>query len=100
MTDSHRARKRFGQHFLADNNLLQQITRLIAPQADQQVLEIGPGQGVLSRQIAPLVAQFDAVELDRDLIPVLQALFAGQDHVTIHQADAASIGSGSAKRIS
>jgi len=88
MTEHHRARKRFGQHFLADDSILQQMTRLIAPDANQQVLEIGPGQGVLSQYIAPRVAKFDVVELDRDLIPGLQRLFSGQDHVTIHQADA------------
>jgi len=88
MPEHHRARKRFGQHFLADPHILQQITQIIAPGAGQHVLEIGPGQGVLTLPLAAAVARLDAVELDRDLVPLLQQRCAGFAQVHIHQADA------------
>jgi len=88
MTEQHRARKRFGQHFLADSRVLSQIASIIAPAADQHLLEIGPGQGVLTQLLAGSVARLDAVELDRDLIPYLQRLASHYDNLHIHQADA------------
>jgi len=84
----HRARKRFGQHFLADVTILQHMVALIAPAAEQHLLEIGPGQGVLTKVLAPAVARLDAVELDRDLIPMLQRDCSAYAHVHIHQGDA------------
>jgi len=68
----HRARKRFGQHFLHDKNIIDKILRAIDPQHDDNLLEIGPGQGALTLPLLNYCAQLTAVELDRDLIPVLQ----------------------------
>jgi len=75
MSSQHRARKRFGQHFLVDEGVLQHISDAVRPQADQQLLEIGPGPGALTHYLYGTVDRFVAVELDRDLIAPLKARF-------------------------
>jgi 16S rRNA (adenine1518-N6/adenine1519-N6)-dimethyltransferase len=60
-------KKAYGQHFLADDNILGVIGRLAALAPDDVVLEIGPGEGVLTRYLASRVARVHAVEIDRDL---------------------------------
>src|SRR5947209_4129133 len=64
-------KKQFGQHFLADPNILGVIERLAGLSPDDVVLEIGPGEGVLTRYLAERVRQVHAVEIDRDLEPLL-----------------------------
>ena len=64
-------KKRLGQHFLADENILGVIGRLAELAADDVVLEVGPGLGVLTRYLADRVAHVHAVELDRSLEPHL-----------------------------
>ena len=71
-----RARKRFGQHFLVDEQVLDQIVRSIAPAPRDRMLEIGPGRGALTELLCAEVDTLDAVELDRDLIASLQARFS------------------------
>lgn len=68
----HQARKRFGQHFLHDKNIIDKILRAINPQEDDNLLEIGPGRGALTLPLLNYCKQLTAVELDRDLIPILQ----------------------------
>jgi 16S rRNA (adenine1518-N6/adenine1519-N6)-dimethyltransferase len=68
----HRARKRFGQHFLHDRNIIDRILRAIAPQAGDNMLEIGPGQGALTYPLLQCCDRLTAIELDRDLVPVLE----------------------------
>ncbi|OOF67009.1 16S rRNA (adenine(1518)-N(6)/adenine(1519)-N(6))-dimethyltransferase RsmA [Rodentibacter sp. Ppn85] len=63
----HTARKRFGQNFLHDNNVIQDIVAAIYPQKDQFLLEIGPGLGALTEPVAEQVDHLTVVELDRDL---------------------------------
>ena len=84
----HRPRKRFGQNFLCDENIVQQIISAINPQREDHVVEIGPGLGVLTAQLLPQVSRLDAVELDRDLIPKLSARCAGLGQLEIHSCDA------------
>src|SRR5579872_3630500 len=48
-SSGHRARKRFGQHFLHDPNVLESIVAAVSPNADDHLIEIGPGRGVLTR---------------------------------------------------
>ncbi len=74
-------KKRFGQHFLADPNILGVIERLAELGPDDVVLEIGPGEGVLTRYLAERVARVHAVEIDRDLEPELRDLGANVDVV-------------------
>jgi 16S rRNA (adenine1518-N6/adenine1519-N6)-dimethyltransferase len=88
MKDKHRPRKRFGQHFLKDFDVVQRIVAAIDPHDDEHIVEIGPGMGVLTEKLLPLVAKLDAVELDRDLIPKLQATYLPLGDFAIHSADA------------
>jgi 16S rRNA (adenine1518-N6/adenine1519-N6)-dimethyltransferase len=67
-------RKRLGQHFLVDENILRVIERLADLRPADVVLEIGPGRGVLTRFLAERVAHVHAVELDRRLEPELRGI--------------------------
>lgn len=85
----HRPRKRFGQHFLHSSEAIARILRAIAPQPEQHLLEIGPGQGVLTAPLLASGAKLDLVELDRDLIPALEAIAAlSEGRLHVYQADA------------
>ncbi|MGI8605639.1 MAG: 16S rRNA (adenine(1518)-N(6)/adenine(1519)-N(6))-dimethyltransferase RsmA [Gaiellaceae bacterium] len=77
-----------GQHFLADDNILGVAGRLAALSADDVVLEIGAGLGVLTRYLAERVAHVHAVELDRSLEPHLRDAVAGHEHVNLVFGDA------------
>jgi 16S rRNA (adenine1518-N6/adenine1519-N6)-dimethyltransferase len=83
----HKHKKRFGQHFLKDDHVLQTIAQLIAPQSSETFVEIGPGQGALTQYLVDQVQQLDLIELDRDLIASLHHKYAS-DKVKIHQTDA------------
>jgi 16S rRNA (adenine1518-N6/adenine1519-N6)-dimethyltransferase len=72
-------KKEYGQHFLADRNILDVIGRLAELGADDVVLEIGPGQGVLTRYLAGRVGRVHAIEIDRALEPALSDLPANVD---------------------
>ena len=63
----HRARKRFGQHFLADSAIIDAIVRAIAPQPGQAMVEIGPGLAALTQPLVERLGQLAVIELDRDL---------------------------------
>ena len=78
-------KKRFGQHFLADENILGVIGRLAELEPEDVVLEIGPGLGGLTRYLAARVAHVHAVELDRSLGRHLTVL---PENVDLHWGDA------------
>jgi len=84
----HRPRKRFGQNFLHDPAVIRRIVMAIQPRPGQAMVEIGPGEGALTRELLPLLGRLDVVELDRDLIPRLEAEIAPLGELHIHQADA------------
>ena len=84
---SHRPRKRFGQNFLQDAHIIQQIIASIAPNNTQHLVEIGPGKGAITRELLPHCGKLDAIELDRDLVPLLQQSFP-QDTFSLHSSDA------------
>jgi 16S rRNA (adenine1518-N6/adenine1519-N6)-dimethyltransferase len=84
---SVRPKKRLGQHFLADENILGVIERLAELGPDDVALEIGPGLGVLTRRLADRAGHVHAVELDRSLEPYL-AEVAGRPNVDLHWGDA------------
>lgn len=84
----HRARKRFGQNFLRDSGIIDRIHRSVRPQPDDAVVEIGPGQGALTEQLARSGAALTLVELDRDLVAILELQLKQHPHVDIIQADA------------
>lgn len=81
-------RKRFGQHFLHDPGVIQHIVDVIAPTPTDTMVEIGPGLGALTRHVLPLVERLNVIELDRDVIPELQAVCENLGDLIIHQADA------------
>jgi len=74
-------KKQFGQHFLADPNILGVIERLAELAPEDVVLEIGPGKGVLTRYLADRVAHVHAVEIDTDLQPALTEIAPNVDVV-------------------
>lgn len=84
----HRARKRFGQNFLEDNGVIDNILRAINPQPGDHLVEIGPGQGALTSQLSASACQLDVIELDRDLIPGLLAAYSVNPRFKLHSADA------------
>ncbi|WP_250461450.1 16S rRNA (adenine(1518)-N(6)/adenine(1519)-N(6))-dimethyltransferase RsmA [Microbulbifer litoralis] len=84
----HRARKRFGQNFLVDENIIEKIVRAIAPKESDHLVEIGPGQGAITRLLLQRCPSLTAVELDRDLIPLLQFKFRDYPAFSIIERDA------------
>ena len=84
----HRARKRFGQHFLLDGSVLQRMLAAFAPLAGQRILEIGPGLGALTDALVAHPARSDfslsAVEFDRDLVRRLRARYSLEQIQIIH----------------
>jgi len=84
----HIARKRFGQHFLQDKQIIQRIVDAIMPMPGQHLVEIGPGQGALTLPVLKKIGKLEVIELDRDLIPSLKTRCAAKGDLIIHQADA------------
>ena len=82
-----RPKKSMGQNFLTDRNVLSRIVQVVEPSPDDCILEVGPGQGALTTLMADRVERLVAVELDRQLVPLLQRQFADRPHVEIVQAD-------------
>ncbi len=83
----HQPRKRFGQNFLHDPAVIRRIVNAIQPQADQHLVEIGPGQGAITTHLIDRCGKLDVIELDRDLISGLHTV-SQADHFHIHNADA------------
>ena len=80
-------RKRFGQHFLHDPGVLARLVEAIHPSKTDVMVEIGPGEGALTRHLLKLVGHFEVIELDRDLASGLAAEFP-PPHLIVHCADA------------
>jgi 16S rRNA (adenine1518-N6/adenine1519-N6)-dimethyltransferase len=80
--------RELGQHFLVDENILRVIERLAGLAADDVVLEIGPGLGVLTAFLAPRVGLVHAIEIDGSLEPHLAERLSGVDNVRLRFADA------------
>jgi 16S rRNA (adenine1518-N6/adenine1519-N6)-dimethyltransferase len=84
----HRARKRFGQNFLADSHVIQRIIDTIAPRPGQLILEIGPGQAALTSLLAATGAELHLLEIDRDLAADLEQRFRDAPNTHVHCGDA------------
>ncbi len=82
----HKARKRFGQNFLVDTKVVDRIVATIAPKAEDNLLEIGPGQGAMTLPLLEKLNQLHVIEIDRDLIGLLESF--GRNNLIIHQGDA------------
>ena len=79
----HRPRKRFGQHFLHDPRVLGKLLDSIQPEAGDFIVEIGPGEGALTRLLLERKPRLEAIEIDRDLAAQLAS-----QNIKVHQADA------------
>ncbi|MGD0307710.1 MAG: 16S rRNA (adenine(1518)-N(6)/adenine(1519)-N(6))-dimethyltransferase RsmA [Acidobacteriota bacterium] len=80
-------KKRYGQHFLRDTGILDRIVTMIQPGPADLMLEVGAGDGALSRRLAPRVLRLFALELDRDLIPDLQEALAPCPNAEVIKGD-------------
>jgi 16S rRNA (adenine1518-N6/adenine1519-N6)-dimethyltransferase len=87
MPQGHIARKRFGQNFLSDANIIARIIEAIAPKPEQTIVEIGPGLGAMTRPLLAACGHLHVVEIDRDLIVRLKQDYA-EGLLTIHEGDA------------
>lgn len=85
--DGHRAKKSLGQNFLVDGNIQRRIADAITPSPDDEVMEIGPGRGALTRHLAGRVRRLVLVELDNELAARLTAEFAGDPSVELIHRD-------------
>ena len=85
---SHRPRKRFGQNFLHDPNIIRRIVGSIAPQAGENIVEIGPGQGAMTFPVLEACGKLTAIELDRDLVTLLGETKPAGVELTIISQDA------------
>jgi len=83
----HRPRKRFGQHFLHDRNVIQRIIEALEPAAGSRVIEIGPGRGALTGPLLEVLPTLEVVEIDRDLADILEQSFGDSGRLTVHRGN-------------
>lgn len=83
----HRARKRFGQHFLHDTDLVDRLVRSLGILKGDTLVEIGPGRGALTYPLLEVLTHLHVVELDRDLIALLRNEVS-TERLSIHESDA------------
>lgn len=88
MTSGHRPRKRFGQHFLHDEDVINRIVAAIAPKTGETLIEIGPGEGALTGPLLESPATLHVIEKDRDLAQLLPQRFADKKPIQVHCQDA------------
>jgi 16S rRNA (adenine1518-N6/adenine1519-N6)-dimethyltransferase len=85
------AKKSFGQNFLADERFVEKIIGALAPRAGETIVEIGAGRGALTEKLVASGARVVAIELDRDLIPLLRQQFGGAENFSLVAEDALKI---------
>jgi 16S rRNA (adenine1518-N6/adenine1519-N6)-dimethyltransferase len=84
-----RAKKKFGQHFLTDQHIIDKIVAAIAPKRDDVMIEIGPGPGALTAPLIKYLNHLHAVEIDRDLASALRTRFP-ETQFSLHELDVLS----------
>ena len=82
----HQARKRFGQNFLIDDQIVNRIVATISPKKNDNIVEIGPGKGALTFPLLEHLEYLSVIEIDRDLISLLKS--KKQEKLIIYEADA------------
>ena len=82
-----RMQKKYGQNFLIDTNILRKIIEAAQITKEDCVLEIGPGIGTMTQYLAEAAGSVIAVEIDKDLIPILEETLGDYDNVTLIHAD-------------
>lgn len=85
------AKRRFGQNFLVDKNVVKRILDAVQPKSDETIIEIGPGRGALTARLLESGARVIAIEFDRDLVPKLHDQFAGHSNFSLIEADALTV---------
>ncbi len=83
----HKSRKRFGQNFLVDEQIIADIIRAIRPEPADNMVEIGPGLGALTRPLLQRLNQLHVIEIDRDILARLETDYP-KDKLIIHAGDA------------
>ncbi|MBS1199606.1 MAG: dimethyladenosine transferase [Proteobacteria bacterium] len=83
----HRARKRFGQHFLHDRGVIERIVAAIDPRSGDRLVEIGPGLGALTLPLLERAGRLEVIEIDRDVIPPLLERCRGHGELIVHVQD-------------
>jgi len=86
-----RPRKELGQHFLIDSNVLSAIVAHIDPQAEDVIVEFGPGLGVMTEQLLDAGAHVVGIELDDDMANVLRAELGHREHFDLRHTDLARV---------
>ena len=84
----HRARKRFGQHFLHDSGVVRRIVDHLQLNPEEILCEIGPGRGALSDCLVETGNPLHLIEIDRDLVPILVDRYSASPQVNVHEQDA------------
>lgn len=87
VSQRHKARKRFGQNFLVDRQVISAIIDAIYPQPNDNLVEIGPGLGALTTPLLQILDHLTVIEIDRDIIKKLQNAYS-TDKLTIYSIDA------------
>ncbi len=87
-TFKHKPRKRFGQNFLIDDQIIARIIKTIAPKPKDNLLEIGAGQGALTLPLLAKTDQLNVIEIDTNLITLLRVIQTQHPHLIIHSGDA------------
>ncbi|MDB9751940.1 16S rRNA (adenine(1518)-N(6)/adenine(1519)-N(6))-dimethyltransferase RsmA [Gammaproteobacteria bacterium] len=87
-SDNYHARKRFGQNFLHDQNIIQRIVDSINPQNHEHIIEIGPGKGALTFPLLNRVKKLNVIEIDKDLAAKLRTNIEDKNRLIIHEKDA------------
>lgn len=85
------AKRRFGQNFLVDRNVVDRIITAVNPQSDQIIIEIGPGRGALTSLLIEKAQRVVAIEFDRDLVAQLRAKFFASPNLELIEADALNV---------
>ena len=88
MSFQHQAKKRFGQNFLIDQQIIQQIVSAISPKESDNLIEIGPGMAAITEHLVQHCPAMTLVELDRDLVEYLKEKFCDQPQLSIYSGDA------------
>ncbi len=84
----HRTKKRFGQHFLHERRVIDKILTAVSPRPGDSLVEVGPGLGAITLPLLERAGKLTAVELDRDVIPLLEESARGKGELRVIQGDA------------
>jgi len=89
-SSGHKHKKQFGQNFLNNGRVIDQIVASIRPKPDNHMVEIGPGEAALTTPLIDVVKRLDIIEIDNDLIGPLKIRFASKPAFKLHHTDALS----------